>query len=54
MKTQQQPQTFFGSYRSRLFALAAKHDVNPDALMSLIEIALNRWGAQALRRSTPS
>jgi hypothetical protein len=48
MKTQRKPQTFFGSYRSRLFALAAKHDVKPDALKSLIDIAFHRCGAQAL------
>jgi hypothetical protein len=48
MKAQQQPQTFFGSYHSRLFALAAKHEVKPDALKSLIDIALNRCGDQAL------
>jgi hypothetical protein len=48
IKTQQQPRTFFGSYRSRLFPLAAKHDVKLDALKALIDIAFHRCGAQVL------
>jgi len=42
MKAQQQPRTFFASYRFRLRALATTHDMKPEALKSLIDIALCR------------
>jgi hypothetical protein len=39
MKIRQQPRTFFNCYRFRLRALAATHDMKPDALKSTIDIA---------------
>jgi hypothetical protein len=51
MKTNQLPCTFFGTYRSRLCALAAKHDLKTDALKSLIDVALFRCSGDAKSQS---